>query len=287
MKNLSFLFFLKPQVSSLKPVFSQVPMIDSHCHLTAPQFAEDLHAVLQRAADAGVEGILVIGDTVASSREALGIARTRPRPRLYATAGVHPHNAKDWRAPAAEELKRLCKEAKGSRPGEIIAVGEVGLDFHYDFSPREKQIEAFVEQVEIARWAGLPLVMHCRSAYDVLMDLIRRHDVASIGGVVHCFSGTLEQATELVEMGFAIGIAGALTFKKSDSLREIARSIPPSAILLETDAPYLAPAPHRGKRNEPAWVMLTAARLAQEWGRPLGETIDQVSENAVRVFHLR
>jgi TatD DNase family protein len=262
-------------------------MIDSHCHLTAPQFAEDLDAVLQRAADAGVEGILVIADTVDSSREALRLARSTPRPRLYATVGVHPHNAKEWDGPAAEELKRLCKEAKGSRPGEIVAVGEVGLDFHYDFSPREKQIEALVDQVEIAREAGLPLVMHCRSAYDVFMDLIRRHDVASIGGVVHCFSGTLEQAMELVEMGFAIGIAGALTFKKSDPLREIARSISPSAILLETDAPYLAPAPHRGKRNEPAWVMLTAARLAQEWGRPLGETIDQLRSNTIRVFGLK
>jgi TatD DNase family protein len=261
-------------------------VIDSHCHLTAPQFAEDLDAVLQRATEAGVSGIVVVGDTVESSREALQLARTHAQPLFYATAGVHPHNAKDWDARAAESLRSLCAEAKGSHPGTIIAVGEVGLDFHYDFSPREKQIEAFVEQIEIAREVKLPLVMHCRSAYEVFLDLIRRHDVASIGGVVHCFSGTLAEARELIEMGFAIGVTGALTFKKSDELREMVRSAPTTSILLETDAPYLAPAPHRGKRNEPALVMLMAQRLAQEWNMPLAEIIAKVRNNTIRTFGL-
>ena len=309
---------------------------DTHCHLTDEQFADDFDDVLSRAAGAGVDDIIVVGDRLESSRQAIASAGVRETPdgpvRLYATAGVHPHNAGEWSEAASQELRELCRgvpdraandpgtgevptldpesrstdrgcltahKSAGSAPGQgpghseeavpppgLAAIGEVGLDFYYDNAPRERQIEAFLAQTEIAREFGLPLVIHCRKAYGLLVDLIRQHDLARIGGVVHCFGGTPDEALSLADMGFFLGIGGALTFKKGDRIREVARSASVKSLVLETDAPYLAPVPRRGKRNEPAFHVYTGQRLAEELGVEESALTPRIRSNALRLFRL-
>jgi TatD DNase family protein len=254
--------------------------IDTHCHLTDPKFAENFDETLVAARDAGVGRIVVVGDTLESSREALVLARRHDW--LYATAGLHPHHADDWSDAAASELHTLCRS--GMADGALVAVGETGLDFFYDHSRREAQVTAFLGQAEIARQLNLPMVVHCRDAYDLLLELIHAHRLGEIGGVVHCFAGTLEQAHELVGIGFFLGIGGTLTFKKNDLGREVARSVPLDSLVIETDAPYLAPVPKRGKRNEPAFVAHTAFRLAEELGVPPDDLAQALAANTRRLF---
>lgn len=309
---------------------------DTHCHLTDEEFADDLDDVLSRAVGAGVDDIIVVGDRLESSRQAIALAGVRETPdgpvRLCATAGVHPHHAEEWSESVSRDLRALCRGALGcaegdpgtdeaptpdpesrspdrggltahksaeSAPGQgpgrceeaipppgLAAIGEVGLDFYYDNAPRERQIEAFLAQAELAREFGLPLVIHCRKAYGPLIDLVRQYDLAGIGGVVHCFGGTRDEALCLAGMGFFLGIGGALTFKKSDRVREVVRSAPVESLVLETDAPYLAPVPRRGKRNEPAFLAHTGRRLAEELGLGEDSLARQTRCNALRLFRL-
>jgi TatD DNase family protein len=259
--------------------------IDSHCHLTDRRFDEDRDAVLERAREAGVERIVVVADSLVASREALELARSHAG--LYATAGMHPHHASEWTDAHGRELRDLLRQGRDSsaRSG-FVAVGEAGLDFYYDFAPREAQVRALQAQIEVAREVGLPLVLHCRDAYDLFLDLLREQEVGAVGGVVHCFSGTPEQAREIVDLGLSLGFGGTLTFKTNDLGREVVRAVPLESLLLETDAPYLAPVPKRGARNEPAWMPYAAARLAAE--RAISEEClaEALWANTIRLFRL-
>ncbi|MBN1868049.1 TatD family hydrolase [Candidatus Sumerlaeota bacterium] len=254
--------------------------IDSHCHLTDEAFAADLDETIERARAAGVGHIVAVGDNVESSRAALDLVQ-RHAGVLSATVGVHPHRASEWSPDALDALRRLC--AGRPRP---VAIGEIGLDHFYNFASREDQMRAFVEQSDLARELGLPMAIHCRDAYDPLIQLAEERALGAVGGVVHCFTGSAAQAVALAELGFSIGIAGVLTFKKSETIREAVRAVPIESLVIETDAPYLAPVPHRGHRNEPAFLAHTAERLALELGIDARALSSQLARNTKRLFRL-
>ncbi|MDE3166967.1 MAG: TatD family hydrolase [Acidobacteriota bacterium] len=222
-------------------------LTDSHCHVNDPKFDADRDAVLERALAAGVEAMLVIDAPEFAERH----------PFLSATVGTHPHEA----AQATEETFARIRDL--ARHPKVVAIGEIGLDYHYDFSPRDVQRRVFARQLEIAADAGKPIVIHTREAWDDTLAMI---PALPHGGIMHCFTGTVEQAQQAVERGFHLAFGGVLTFPKAEELRAAARATPPDRLLVETDCPYLAPVPHRGKRNEPAFLVETARRLAQVRG---------------------
>jgi len=277
-------------------------LVDSHCHLDGPKFAADRAEVLRRAVQAGVETIVAIGNGDAPGEmgcalelaeefdpevEASRGGRKSDVPRIYCTAGIHPHEAK---LATDADFERLSDLARHPR---VVAIGELGMDYHYDNSPREMQRDVFVRQLAVARAAGKPIVIHCRpsdtdanDAWDDLFDRLRRHWTAELGGVMHCFTGTLEQARASLDLGFMLSFAGNVTYPKAQGIRDAAAFAPPDRLLLETDSPYLAPVPHRGKRNEPALVAETATFVAGLRGvsaQMLGET---TTANFRRCFRL-
>lgn len=252
-------------------------LIDTHCHFNHDRLAGDLDACLERAAAAGVRQMIVVGYDVPSSELAIAQAESHPGV-LFAAIGVHPHDARHWDAASAARLRDLADRAS------VVAIGEIGLDFHYDFSPREAQYAAFRAQLALAREAELPIVIHCREAYPETLQVLAGEGAAEIGGVMHCWAGTPEHAGETVRLGMALGFGGTLTFKSAEEVREAATTIPADRLLVETDAPYLAPAPHRGKRNEPSYTRLVAERLAELRGLPVAEIEALTTANARRVF---
>jgi TatD DNase family protein len=252
--------------------------IDSHCHLADNAFSDDAQEAADRAERVGIEKMIVIGDNLERSRAAIEWSR-RDR-RIFAVAGVHPHNATDWSPELARELREIASQ------GEAVTIGEIGVDYHYDFAPRDLQLRSFFEQAEIARETGLPIVIHCREAYDELIGWVDGHRLGEIGGVVHCFGGDADQALRLAEKGFFISLSGAVTFKKADELRNVARLLPLESLLLETDAPYLAPVPHRGRRNEPALLPHTALEVARVRDIAIETLAEAVWNNTIRVFRL-
>jgi TatD DNase family protein len=265
-------------------------MIDTHCHLEMKQFSEDLDAVIDRAREAGVEAIITIGSDEAGCAGAVELSQKYDF--VYASVGMHPHDAKDFSEELFERIRTWVAEGRVIRPdgdnGEsvqrpkIVAIGEIGLDYHYDLSPREKQREVFEAQLRFAREVDLPVIVHSREAAADTMEMLRRSGVSK--GVMHCFSGDMKMAEETLAMGFHISIAGPVTFKKSTELAQIAKSVPDERLLVETDAPYLAPVPYRGKRNEPAYVIETARFIAGLRGVSL-EDIDRITSlNAKRLF---
>lgn len=233
-------------------------MIDSHCHLDNPQFDPDREAVIDRALAAGVERMVVIGTGEGPPDLEAGIRLADRYEPIYATVGVHPHDASKATPETFQRLAEFLKHPK------VVALGEIGLDYHYDHSPREVQREVFLEQMRIAGKARKPIVIHTREAWEDTLALLEEHwKPAGLGGIMHCFSGGPEQAERCLDLGFHLSFGGILTFPKSAEVQEAARTAPSNRILIETDAPYLAPVPHRGKRNEPAFVAETARRLAQ------------------------
>ncbi len=253
-----------------------MPLVDTHTHLNDEAFADDLEEVLDRAGEAGVGRLVVAGYDLPSSQAAVTIAERYPE--VWATVGVSPHEAMAWSAASAERLAGLT----GS--GKVVAVGEIGLDYHYDLSPRETQRAVFCAQIELAVALDLPIVVHSREAHADTLAALRAHDARAVGGVMHCFSGSLETALAAWSLGFHISFAGPLTFANAARLREVAGRVPRAALLTETDAPYLTPHPHRGRRNEPAMVALVAAALAEARGMQIEELTAVVWENAERVF---
>jgi TatD DNase family protein len=232
-------------------------LVDSHCHLDFPQFDEDREAVLQRAERAGVSAILAIGVGQGPPHLDAGLRMAGLRPWIYATVGVHPHEAKLADETSFSELERLAGDPK------VLAVGEIGLDYHYDYAPRPAQHQVFIRQLELAGRMRKPIVIHCREAWPDCLELLDRHwRPRGLPGIFHCFSGDAEVARRGLDMGFYISFAGTLTFPKAAMLRDVAARLPLDRLLVETDAPYLAPVPHRGKRNEPAFVADVARQLA-------------------------
>jgi TatD DNase family protein len=252
-------------------------LIDTHCHLNHERLEEDLNACLERAASAGVRQMIVVSYDLASSELAVAQAEAHPGV-LFAAVGVHPHDSKDWDAATEARLRELS-----ARPA-VVAIGEIGLDFHYGFSPRDAQYAAFRAQLDLAREVALPIVIHCREAYAETLEILANAGVEQTGGVMHCWAGNPAQARQTVELGMALGFGGTLTFKNAEEVREAARDASPEALLVETDAPYLAPMPHRGKRNEPAFTRLVAERLAEVRGVPVAEIEALTTANARRVF---
>jgi TatD DNase family protein len=256
-------------------------LIDTHTHLDFPQFDDDRERVIERAANAGVRAIVDVGTDLASSQAAVALAEAYSQ--VYAAVGVHPHDAKTLTEEMLEELRALASHPK------VVAVGEIGLDFYRDLSPRDKQRRAFQQQLALAREIGKPVIIHDREAHTEVMDILRHWVEGSHKsvGVLHCFSGDLVMAQEAIELGFYISIAGPVTFKNARRLRELVRQLPPEKLLVETDCPYLAPHPHRGKRNEPAYVKLVAQEVARIKELSLEEVARITSDNAQALFALR
>jgi TatD DNase family protein len=257
-------------------------LFDTHCHLDDPRLFEQLDAVLDRAWQSGVRRITTIGCArdVASVGSAVSIAHEHPH-RISATVGVHPHDAKQLDDALGEALR-----VAGSDPS-VVAIGETGLDFHYDHSPRPAQAEAFRKQINIARELRKPLVIHTREAPEQTLRILREERAHEVGGIIHCFSEDARFAAAALDLGFVSSFSGIVTFPNASQVQEAARKQPGDALLVETDAPYLAPAPKRGKRNEPAYVAHTAARIAELRGEDRDTLAQRAYDNAMRVFGLR
>ena len=252
-------------------------LVDSHCHLDFPDFEPDLEAVLGRAEAAGVGTFLTISTRLDKFAGVRAIAERFSN--VYCTAGIHPHEAKDAPTDVTGELLRLAGHPK------VIGLGEAGLDFYYEHSPRAAQERSFRAHIAAARAAGLPLVIHARAAdQDMLRVLRDEYRAQPFAGIMHCFSSGAELAEGAVELGFYISFSGIVTFKKADEVRAIAKTVPLDRVLVETDAPYLAPHPNRGSRNEPAWTALTAAKLAEDRGIEIAAFAAATTDNFFRLF---
>jgi TatD DNase family protein len=261
--------------------------IDSHAHLEGKQFAQDREQVITRARDAGVRNIVAIGNGDGPANFDCGIHLAEKYDFIYATIGIHPHEARLADQAAFDRMQQLARHPK------VIAWGEIGLDYFYDHSPRDVQRSVFVTQMQLAATAKLPIVIHCRpsnhgeDAWDDCLSLIQTHWAPNaIGGILHCFTGNWSQASRALDMGFMISFAGNLTFPKAQQIRDAALQVPLDRILIETDSPYLAPVPHRGQRNEPAFVVETARKLGELRGLSLEEFGDLTSRNFYNFFKL-
>ncbi len=257
-------------------------MIDSHCHLDSAEFNDDRDAAIERALAAGVEHMLAIGTGHGPPDLEAGLRLADKYPAFYATVGVHPHDATKA---TADDFKRMADLLTHPK---VLAIGEIGLDYHYDFSPREVQKAAFIRQMEIAARAKKPIVIHTREAWDDTLALIERHwTPCKIGGIMHCFSGGPEEARRALDLGFYLSFGGIVTFPKALAVQEAAKAAPRHRILIETDAPYLAPVPKRGKRNEPALIVHTAHKLAELRGESYEELCNTTAENFRRLLLLK
>jgi len=254
-------------------------LIDSHAHLVMPEFKIDLEEVIQRAKDSGVSSILTVGTGRRDWLRTLEIAHSHPS--IYAILGVHPHNAKEIEEETYSELRKLCQD------GKVRAYGEIGLDFFRNHSPREVQIERFREQIGLARELRLPIVVHDREAHRETLEILKSERADECGGIIHCFSGDERMAKACIAMGFYISIPGTITYKNAERFRETIRNLPLESLLVETDAPFLAPVPFRGKRNESSYVRYTAQKVAEVKKVSFEKVAEVTTENALRVFKLR
>jgi TatD DNase family protein len=261
-------------------------LVDSHAHLDFSQFDADRQEVITRAREAGVEMIVNAGAGLEASQAGVALAETYPQ--IYAAVGVHPHEAKTLNENVLEELRALAQHPK------VVAIGEIGLDYYRDRSPRPVQRQAFQQQLALAAELGKPIIVHDREAHDDVMNMLRQwagevratdHPINQLG-VMHCFSGDLAMAREVIEMGFYVSIPGPVTFTNARRLPELVDALPLERLLIETDCPYLTPHPHRGKRNEPAYVRLVAEAIAQIRGIPLEHVARITTANAQTLFGL-
>jgi TatD DNase family protein len=256
-----------------------VSLIDSHCHLDSPEFDTDRDEVVARALEAGVEQMVAIGTGSGPPDLEAGIRLADRYPQFYATVGIHPHDAAKATDPDFQRLAELLSHPK------VVALGEIGLDYHYDFSPRETQTSVFIRQMEIAAAAKKPIVIHTREAWDDTAALLEQYwKPHGMGGIMHCFSGGPAEARRALDLGFYLSFGGIVTFPKALDLQAAAKEAPVDRILVETDSPYLAPVPKRGKRNEPALVVHTARKLADLRGQSLEEVSLVTTENFRRLM---
>lgn len=248
--------------------------IDTHAHLDDPEYDADRAAVLERASAAGVELLIDPGTSIATSRRALELARQFPQ--ILPAVGVHPHEARGWSDSMLSELRHLCEHSP-------VAIGEIGLDFYRDYSPRNDQMQAFEDQLELAHELDLPVIIHCRAAHAECFEILRRHK--TIRGVMHCFTGTPDDARTAVELGFLVSFTGRITYAGAEDMRAAARAIPPEKLLLETDCPVMTPRPNKG-RNEPAFLPLVAKALATLHGLSPSDIARITTRNAAELFGL-
>jgi TatD DNase family protein len=253
-------------------------LFDTHAHLHFPEFAADLADVMARARAAGVRRMLTVGTDPATSRAAIAIAEREPD--VWATVGIHPHDAEGADEAALAEIERLAATPR------VVAIGEIGLDFFRDLSPRPAQERALRAQLELARRVARPVVLHCRDAHEEMLAILAEHRVGEMGGVMHCFSGDVDIARRCLDLGLVVSLAGPVTYPKARALPDVARFVPGDRLVLETDCPYLPPQPFRGKRNEPAHIAITAARVAELRGEPLETLATRLTETARTLFRV-
>jgi TatD DNase family protein len=250
-------------------------LFDSHAHIDDEKFDIDREEVIQRAIDNGVTGIINVGASMESSARSIALAEKYEG--IYAAVGIHPHDAKDALDADYEQLVRWTALDK------VVAIGEIGLDYYYDFSPREVQRSVFIHQLDVARQTNMPFIIHDRDAHGDLLEILKK-EAKGLKGVLHCFSGSLEMANEVIKMGLYVSIAGPVTFKNAAKLPEIVTKVPLEYLLVETDSPYLTPQPYRGKRNEPAYVKLVAEQVANLRGIEMDVLAKATSENVKKLF---
>lgn len=255
-------------------------IVDSHCHLDFADFDADRGGLLARAVRAGVTAMVTIGTGLSAGGSAPAVELAAAHPEIYATVGIHPHDASAVTDVILEQLARLARAPR------VVGVGETGLDYHYERSPRPVQQEAFRRFIVLARGLKLPLVVHVRAAEDDAAAILREEGAAEIGGVIHCFSSDARAARVFLDLGFYLSYSGIVTFKRAESIREAARMTPADRLLVETDAPFLAPVPFRGRRNEPALVVQTARVLAEIRGETIETVAAVTTSNARRLFRL-
>jgi TatD DNase family protein len=255
-------------------------LIDSHAHIQGKEYAAEIEAVIERAHAAGVERIIAVGGAgdMSSNTEAVGLAESFPG--IYATVGMHPHDAKDVGESELRKLRQLAAQPK------VVAVGETGLDYYYNHSPRDVQRRVFTQFIHMARDTGLPLVVHERDAAQEAAELLRIEGGDKLLGVIHCFTGDYDAARAYLDFGFYLSFTGIITFKNAEPLRDVVRRVPLERMLVETDSPYLTPVPHRGKRNEPAHVRWVAQTIAQVKGIAFDEVADTTTRNVRDLFKI-
>ncbi len=255
-------------------------LIDSHAHIQGKEYAGEAEAVIERARAAGVEKIIAVGGAgdMSSNTEAVALADSFPN--IYATVGMHPHDAKDVGADELRALRALTSQPK------VIAVGETGLDYYYNHSPHEVQCRVFTQFIRMARETGLPIVVHERDAAQEAAELLRSEGGRELHGVIHCFTGNYEAACAYLDLGFYLSFTGIITFKNAEPLRQVVRQVPLERMLVETDSPYLTPVPHRGKRNEPAYVRLVAETVASVKSISVEDVARVTTENVQNLFKI-
>jgi len=249
-----------------------VDLFDTHAHLHFPDFDADRDAVLARAREAGVRRMLTIGTDVPTSQAAIAIAAREPD--VWASVGVHPHDAADADETVLAEIERQAGQPR------VVAIGEIGLDFFRNLSPRDAQERVLRRMLDLARRTRKPVVVHCRDAHPETLAILAEERVGEVRGIMHCFSGDVEIARRCLELGLLISLAGPITYPNARALPDVARFVPADGLVLETDCPYLPPQGHRGRRNEPAYVAITAARVAELRGEEMEDTARQCSDNA-------
>lgn len=251
-------------------------LIDTHAHLQDQAFIPDQDTAIQRALTSGIHHIITVGYDYISSQAAVTLAQHQTS--LFAAVGIHPHDASAWQENTNQLLLDLSRQKK------VIAIGETGLDYYRNLSPRDRQKKVFARQLELARQVSLPVIIHSRDAGEEVFGFIK--DFPELTGVIHCFSGTLFEARKFIELGWYLGITGSVTFPKATVLQEVVREIPLERLLLETDAPYLAPQPHRGQRNEPSYLGYMAAAVAMLKNVEVSVVAQQTTANAQKLFKL-
>ena len=252
--------------------------IDTHVHLNADQYEEDLEEVIQRALDANVTKMVVIGFDRKTIEKAMEL--TEAYQFIYAVVGWHPVDAIDCTEEDLQWIESLAKHPK------VVGIGEIGLDYHWDKSPKDVQQELFRKQIHLAKKVELPIIIHNREATADVVQILKEEGAREVGGIMHCFSGSVETARECIDMNFMISLGGPVTFKNAKTPKQVAEEIPLEHLLIETDAPYLAPHPNRGKRNEPAYVTLVAEEIARLKDMPVEEVAEATTRNALKLFNI-
>ncbi len=250
--------------------------IDTHAHLFYPNFNGEIEQTVERAKLAGVNYILVPGTDLPTSKKAIELAKDFNE--VYAAVGIHPHDTSEWKDSDLEILAEFTKHPK------VVAIGEIGLDYYYDFSPKDTQIKAFKAQIDLAIKVGLPIIVHNRESNEDVMEIIRSYKNSNLKGQFHCFAGSAMDAEELISMGFYVSFTGNVTFKKADNLRSILKSVDLEKLLLETDSPFMTPEPYRGKRNEPSNVLLIAEKIAEVHNVTVDDVARITNFNAYKLF---
>jgi TatD DNase family protein len=268
----------KKKKSPLPVLPSGISVIDTHCHLDMINSGKDIDKVVSRAVEKGVSLIITVGIDLESSKKAIDIAEQYET--VYATVGIHPHNVQELQDDSYDELEKLCDNNK------VVAYGEIGLDFVKQYAPQHVQLEHYARQVELAKKVGLPLVIHDREAHDEILHILINEAPFAAAGVMHCFSGDWQFATRVLDLGFFISIPGVVTFNKASSLHEVAQKIPLDKLILETDAPFLAPDPCRGKTNIPEYMLYTAQKIADLRGISVEEVARTTTDNAQKLFNI-